>query len=78
LRRRLDRCLRYFDRRVDHLDLRPSRFDPRVCGCHLRPRGEVILRRVIEVLLRNIRLFGEREITIHIELRMTLICLSQY
>jgi hypothetical protein len=58
--------------------LRPGRFNPRFCGCHLRLRGEVVLRRAVEVLLRNRRLFGERDIAIDIELRKMLIYLSLY
>jgi hypothetical protein len=42
-------------------------------GLHLRLRGEVVLRGVIQVLLRDGLLLRQRSIAIHIQLRAALI-----
>ena len=57
-----------------HLGLR--RIDLTLGCTDLSLRGEIGLNRVVEILLRNRLLFGERNIPIHVELGLDLIRLG--
>ena len=75
--RRFDRGLGGLDRGVGCLNLRPRGFDSGLCRLHLRLRGQIVLRGVVEILLRDGLLLGERDVAVHIELGSVLIRLGR-
>ena len=54
-------------------DLSPRGGHLRLSGLHLRLRGEIVLRRVVQILLRDGLLLGQRSVAIHIQLGAALI-----
>ncbi len=53
------------------------RFHSGLCRLDLRLRGQVVLRGVVEILLGDGLLFGERDVTVFIELGFVLIGLGR-